>query len=247
MPHLVTGHHSCTNLVLSPPTPRADAPPALKGHTRTGGDDPGPWAPADRDLRSPLPRQALHKGPLSRCVPDSDSRKVPGEKSKAEAKSASLGHPGGQGEKLKWWLWAPSVSVPRLVSRTRRAGSLGNRQGSAFKERVGVFLSQAQKQGATGKGSAHGAATRQVCKSQAPSIPAHGGQGLPRPCLALCSSRSSPRKPVRDWAFSATPPVRHRRVPSAARAQPDWRLGCTDLVHSFLSNNQDPQDLKSSP
>lgn len=27
-----------------------------------------------------------------------DSRKVPGEKSKAEAKSASLGHPGGQRE-----------------------------------------------------------------------------------------------------------------------------------------------------
>lgn len=66
-----------------------------------------------------------------------------------------------------------------------------------------MFLSQAQKQGATGEGPAHGAATRQVYRSQAPSFRAHGGQGLPRPCLALCSSPSSPRKPVRDWAFSA--------------------------------------------
>lgn len=52
--------------LVTTPKPREDAPLVLKGHRHTGGDDPGPCAPAGGDLCSPLPRQALHKGPLSR-------------------------------------------------------------------------------------------------------------------------------------------------------------------------------------
>lgn len=67
MPHLgLKASFLYESHLVTTPKPREDAPLVLKGHTHNGGDDPGPRTPAGGDLCSPLPRQALHKGPLSR-------------------------------------------------------------------------------------------------------------------------------------------------------------------------------------
>lgn len=226
--------------------PRADAPPALKRHTHTRGGDPGPSAPASGISARPSPARRFTKAlcPAESRTPD--SRKVPGEKSKAEAKSASLGHPGGQREKLKWWLSALSVSVLRLVPRTRRADCLRNRQGSgAFKGRAGVV----PKPGAEARGGGGGGDSLtepppgRVADPRFPLSPARGGQGLAWPCLALCSP-SSQEKPVRDWALSATTSRAPRQDTQCSPGSAGLVAGLYTLVHSFLPNNRVPRILR---
>lgn len=58
--------------LVTTPKPRADAPLVLKGHTHTGGDDPGPRAPAGGgSLLAPPPPGASQRPfvPLSPGLP----------------------------------------------------------------------------------------------------------------------------------------------------------------------------------